>query len=146
MKTLFKFISLILVVLLLSSCGGGGGGAGGGTAAPIPIMSTPTIPDGSYRLISVTSKYNGVTTTPALTGTLTSVLTWKGNGIYQRVYTGNVTATWPASNVETIDCNTTNDVVKMQLNANGWVVAVEDVQVGCGNSYYIGSTGTNLFI
>ena len=109
-------------------------------------MITPSIADGTYKLIAATQKTyssNGTlgfsyafeishdsSVTP---GYLALIMEWKGSGVYRYTLKGKATLSTSGLDTETINC-TTNGIEDVILDTDGNVTNSTNIQTGCGGS------------
>ena len=109
-------------------------------------MSTPSVPDGNYKLTAAKMLVyysNGtlfgsftylITHDSSVTpGYLAYVLEWKGSGVYRITYKGKATLTTTGVDDAIIDC-TSNGIDEGTLDTDGNLISETTIQTGCGGS------------
>ncbi len=109
-------------------------------------MSTPSVPDGNYKLTAAKMLVyysNGtlfgsftylITHDSSVTpGYLAYVLEWKGSGVYRITYKGKATLTTTGVDDTIIDC-TSNGIAEGTLDTDGNLISETSIQTGCGGS------------
>ena len=143
MKNILHIILISFFCLTFISCAKESGSSSSSTATP---MSTPSVPDGNYKLTAAKmSVYysNGTlfnnyiysishdsSVTP---GYLAYVLEWKGSGVYRITYKGKATLTTTGVDDTIIDC-TSNGIDEGTLDTDGNLISETTIQTGCGGS------------
>ena len=153
MKNILHIILISFFCLTFISCAKESGSSSSSTATP---MSTPSVPDGNYKLTAAkTLVYysNGtlfgsftylITHDSSVTpGYLAFDMEWKGSGVYRITAKGKATLT-DGSNSDTIDC-TTNSIYDITLDTDGNVINETIIQTGCGGSSSTLSTVSDKF-
>ena len=142
-KNILHIILISFFCLTFISCAKESGSSSSSTATP---MSTPSVPDGNYKLTAAKmSVYysNGTlfnnyiylishdsSVTP---GYLAYVLEWKGSGVYRITYKGKATLTTTGVDDAIIDC-TSNGIDEGTLDTDGNLISETTIQTGCGGS------------
>ena len=143
MKNILHIILISFFCLTFISCAKESGSSSSSTATP---MSTPSVPDGNYKLTAAkTLVYdsNGtlfgsftylITHDSSVTpGYLAYVLEWKGSGVYRITYKGKATLTTTGVDDAIIDC-TSNGIDEGTLDTDGNLISETTIQTGCGGS------------
>ena len=143
MKNILHIILISFFCLTFISCAKESGSSSSSTAT---TMSTPSVPDGIYKLTAAkTLVYysNGtlfgsftylITHDSSVTpGYLAYVLEWKGSGVYRVTYKGKATLTTTGVDDAIIDC-TSNGIDEGTLDTDGNLISETTIQTGCGGS------------
>ena len=143
MKNILHIILISFFCLTFISCAKESGSSSSSTAT---TMSTPSVPDGIYKLTAAkTLVYdsNGtlfgsftylITHDSSVTpGYLAYVLEWKGSGVYRVTYKGKATLSVTGEDDVTIDC-TSNAIDELTFDTDGNMTKETVIQTGCGGS------------
>jgi len=141
MKNILQIILISFFTFTIISCAKESGSSSSSTAT---TMSTPTIPDGNYKLTALSviiynsdgSNYGSATfqvnhsssVTPGYSG---YGMSWQGSGVYRITVFGKATISSTDLGNETLDC-TTNSITDMTLDTNGKMTESTLIQTGCG--------------
>ena len=143
MKNILHIILISFFCLTFISCAKESGSSSSSTAT---TMSTPSIPDGNYKLTAAIQSvyysngtlygnyYYSISHDSSVTpGYLAYELEWKGSGVYRITSKGKATLSASGIDSETINC-TTNAIVDYTLDTDGNVTNETAIQTGCGES------------
>ena len=143
MKNILQIILISSFTFTIISCAKESGSSSSSTTT---TMSTPSIPDGNYKLTAAIQSvyysngtlygnyYYSISHDSSVTpGYLAYGMEWKGSGIYRITTKGKATLSASGSDDVTLDC-TTNGIVDVTLDTAGNVMAETIIQTGCGGS------------
>ena len=141
MKNILQIILISFFTFTIISCAKESGSSSSSTAT---TMSTPSIPDGNYKLTALSviiynsdgSNYGSATfqvnhsssVTPGYSG---YGMSWQGSGVYRVTTFGKATISNTQLGNETLDC-TTNSINDVTLDTNGKMTNQTPIQTGCG--------------
>ena len=143
MRHILIILSLFLFSLTIISCAKESGSSSSSTATP---MSTPSVPDGIYKLTAAkTLVYysNGtlfgsftylITHDSSVTpGYLALDMEWKGSGVYRITSKGKATLSVTGVDDVTLDC-TSNAIDELTFDTDGNMTKETVIQTGCGGN------------
>ena len=142
MKNILQIILISFFTFTIFSCAKESGSSKSSTPTP---MSTPSVPDGNYKLTAVkvglyysdgshlsTYRYTISHDSSVTPGYLQTVMTWKGSGIFRVTTKGKATlSTNGGIDDATLDC-TTNDIREITYDTDGNEIKETIIQYGGG--------------
>ena len=142
MKNILQIILISFFAFTVISCAKKSGSSSSSSTAT--TMSTPSIPDGNYKLTALSviisnsdgSNYGSGTfqvnhSSSVTPGYLGYGMSWQGSGVYRITVFGKATISNTQLGNETLDC-TTNSINDVTLDTNGKMTEKTLIQTGCG--------------